>query len=203
MENSPFNLTHQNNSIESKIIAALERVSQAFRVLLWEESKEHALSPIQVQVLIFVLFQNQEKCRVSYLADEFNMTRATMSDTVKALANKGLITKSYDPVDHRSYTIHLTETGKVLAEKTSVFTHQIIAPVEKLHADEKENLLLSLISIIHNLNKSGIITIQRMCFTCVHYLNNDAGKTHFCKLLNIKLEPKELRVDCPEHEQQE
>jgi DNA-binding MarR family transcriptional regulator len=203
MENSPFNLTHQNNSIESKIIAALERISQAFRVLLWEESKEHALSPIQVQVLIFVLFQSLEKCRVSYLADEFNMTRATMSDTIKALANKDLITKINDPNDHRSYTIHLTESGRTLAEKTSVFTREIIAPVEKLNAGDKENLLLSLFSIIHNLNKSGVITIQRMCFTCIHYLNKDAGKTHFCKLLNIKLEPIELRVDCPEHELKE
>ena len=40
MKKSAFDLEHQNLSIESKIVASLERVSQAFRVLLWNESKE-------------------------------------------------------------------------------------------------------------------------------------------------------------------
>lgn len=85
MKRSAFNLAHQNTSVESKIIASLERVSQAFRVLLWNESKEFSLSPIQVQVLIFLLFHSSEKRKVSYLADEFNMTKATISDTIKSL----------------------------------------------------------------------------------------------------------------------
>ena len=61
MKKSAFDLEHQNSSIESKIIASLERVSQAFRVLLWNESKEHSLSPIQVQVLIFLLHHSDQK----------------------------------------------------------------------------------------------------------------------------------------------
>lgn len=61
MKNSAFDLEHQNSSIESKIIASLERVSQAFRVLLWNESKEFSLSPIQVQVLIFLLHHSEQK----------------------------------------------------------------------------------------------------------------------------------------------
>jgi hypothetical protein len=40
MKKSAFDLEHQKSSIESKIVASLERVSQAFRVLLWNESKE-------------------------------------------------------------------------------------------------------------------------------------------------------------------
>lgn len=50
---SDFDLNQQIQSTESKIVASLERIAQAFRVLLWQESKEFALSPIQVQLLIF------------------------------------------------------------------------------------------------------------------------------------------------------
>ena len=88
---SDFDLEFQNENIESKIIASLERVSQAFRVLLWQESKDFSLSPIQVQVLIFLLHHSVEKKTVSYLADEFNVTKATISDTVKSLEQKQLI----------------------------------------------------------------------------------------------------------------
>lgn len=200
MNKSDFDLTQQNNSAESKIVASLERISQAFRVLLWQESKEFSLSPIQVQVLIFLLHHSEEKRKVSYLADEFNMTKATISDTVKTLEQKKLITKAYEPQDTRSYIINLTEKGKDIAGKTAFFTEEIRIPIENLHQDDKENLLLSLFGIIRHLNKSEIITTQRMCTTCVHYQSSEQGQKHFCKLLNQHLHVADLRIDCAEHE---
>lgn len=199
MKKSAFDLTYQNSSIESKIVASLERISQAYKVLLWNESKEFALSPIQVQVLIFLLHHSDEKRKVSYLADEFNMTKATISDTIKTLEQKLLIRKEFEPHDTRSYIIHLTKKGNDIAEQTSMFAKQIEVPIDKLHSSDKENLLLSLLSIIRHLNKSGVITIQRMCFTCHFYKVNKNGKEHICELLNSKLANNELRIDCPEH----
>ncbi len=200
MNRSPFNLDQQNASTDSRIIAALERISQAFRVLLWNESKEFSLSPIQVQVLIFLLNHSEEKRKVSYLADEFNMTKATISDTIKALDQKGLIKKVAEQLDTRSYVIHLTKKGIDIAGKTSVFTRELQIPIDKLNPDDKENLLLSLIGVIHHLNKAGVITIQRMCVTCIHFKPANSKHPHFCNLLNKKLESTELRIDCPEHQ---
>lgn len=200
MEKSDFDLTHQNQSTESKIVASLERISQAFRVLLWQESKEFSLSPIQVQVLIFLLHHSSEKRKISYLAEEFNMTKATISDTIKTLEQKLLISKEYEAHDTRSYIIHLTPTGKDIADKTSFFTKEIRTPIDKLNTDDKENLLLSLLNIIRHLNKSEVITIQRMCMSCAYYQPSDQGQTHYCKLLNQNLHVTDLRIDCPEHE---
>ncbi len=199
MKKSAFDLDHQNSSVESKIIASLERVSQAFRVLLWNESKEFSLSPIQVQVLIFLLHHSDDKRKVSYLADEFNVAKPTISDTIKTLEQKQLIEKKYEPLDTRSYIIHLTEKGEDVAKKTSFFATQIQVPIDKLPSSDKENLLLSLLDIIHHLNKSGIITIQRMCLTCSYYQPKNNEQPHFCKLLNQNLADSELRIDCAEH----
>ena len=105
MSKSPFDLSYQNQSTESKIVASLERISQAFRVMLWNESKEHSLSPIQIQVLVFLLHHSEEKRKVTYLADEFNMTKATISDTIRTLEQKELIKKEYEPHDTRSYNL--------------------------------------------------------------------------------------------------
>ena len=203
MKKSTFDLNHQNSSIESKIVASLERVSQAFRVLLWNESKEFSLSPIQVQVLIFLLTHSDEKRKVSYLAEEFNMTKPTISDTIKTLEHKLLIQKEYEQHDTRSYIINLTKKGKTIAKQTSLFAKQIQVPIDNLHSTDKKNLLLSLLDIIHHLNKSGIITIQRMCFTCHFYKSNKSGQEHFCGLLNTKLADTELRIDCTEHNQKQ
>lgn len=199
MSKSDFDLSYQNKSIESKIVISLERIAQAFRVLLWQESKEHSLSPIQVQVLIFLYYHSEEKCKVSYLADEFSMTKATISDTVKTLEQKKLIEKSYEPHDTRSYIIKLTNTGKAIADKVSLFSKEILKPVDKLYMEDKQSLLLSLLNIIRHLNQSGVITLQRMCMTCVNYKLTENGQQHFCKLLNQKLHVTDLRIDCPEH----
>ncbi|MEQ1923556.1 MAG: MarR family winged helix-turn-helix transcriptional regulator [Pyrinomonadaceae bacterium] len=196
MKKSAFDLKHQNTNVESRIVASLERISQAFRVLLWNESKEFSLSPIQVQVLIFLLHHSDEKRKVTYLAEEFNLTKATISECVKTLEQKQLIIKEYEPQDTRSYIIHLSSSGKSIAEKTSHFATQIQTPIDSLTSSEKENLLASLLGIIHHLNQTGVITIQRMCLTC-HYYNSDNG--HFCQLLNQELAKEELRIDCPEH----
>ena len=199
MKKSDFDPKHQNQTTESKIVASLEKISQAFRVLLWQESREYSLSPIQVQVLIFLLHHSEEKRKVSYLAGEFNMTKATISDTVKALDQKGLIEKIYETADARSYSIHLTERGREMAERTSLFTRELHTPIDKLHAEDKENLLLSLLNIIRHLNRAGVITVPRMCMTCTYYRSSENGQKHFCKLLNQHLQVTDLRIDCPEH----
>ncbi|MBA6153561.1 MarR family winged helix-turn-helix transcriptional regulator [Gelidibacter maritimus] len=197
MKHSSFNLDVQNQQIEHKIVVALERISAAFRVLLWNESKENSLSPIQIQILIFIHFHSLEKCKVGYLADEFNMTKATISDSVKVLLAKDLVSKISDASDARSYSIVLTPEGEKIAKKASLFTSSIEQPLEKLAEEQKTVMLDGLLKLIYDLNKSGVITIQRMCFTCAYY-KSDAG-IHYCNLLNKKLAETEIRVDCPDH----
>ena len=198
MKHSSFHLTEQNQKIESRIVVALERISEAFRVLLWNESKENSLSPIQIQILIFIQFHAQEKCKVGYLADEFSMTKATISDSVRVLLTKELVVKQTDPNDTRSYSLSLTEEGKKIIKKASLFASSIEQPIEQLTEEQKTIMLNGLLKLIYDLNKSGIITIQRMCFTCSNY-QIDKG-VHYCKLLKCRLAENELRVDCPEHE---
>jgi DNA-binding MarR family transcriptional regulator len=198
MEDSSFDLIYQNQHIESKIVVALERISEAFRVLLWNESKENALSPIQNQILIFLLFHTEDKCKVGYLAQEFNMTKATISDSIKVLLQKNLIEKQEDIHDSRSFSIVLTEEGKIIAQKSAAFAKAIEKPLHQFPTEQKEILLLSLLEVIEKLNKQGIITIQRMCLTCRFYQNTH--ERHYCKFLEKPLKNTDLRVDCTEYE---
>lgn len=195
---SSFNPKKQETKIESKIVVALERISEAFRVLLWNESKSNTLSPIQIQILIFLLFHSGEKCKISYLAGEFNMTKATISDSVKVLLLKSLIKKTGDEFDTRSYTISLTAEGKKIAEQASSFTSFIEKPIQKLSTEQKSVILDGLLKLIYELNQAGIVTIQRMCFTCTNY-ESEKG-VHYCRLLESTLAVSQLRIDCTEHE---
>lgn len=194
---SSFNLEYQNQSTNGKIVVALERISEAFRVLLWQESKIHKLSPIQLQILIFLLFHEASKRKVSYLAHEFNMTKATISDAVKMLAKKELIRKEVTPTDSRSYMIHLTEKGKTIAQQASTFSQSLHKAVNQLSQEQSHHFYQSMLHIIDTLKKEEVIEVQRMCDNCRYYAQHE--DTHFCNLLNTSLATHELRIDCPEH----
>ncbi|AMA48533.1 MULTISPECIES: MarR family winged helix-turn-helix transcriptional regulator [Flavobacterium] len=197
MKYSVFNLDDQNQKIESRIVVALERISEAFRVLLWKESKENSLSPIQIQILIFICFHSEEKCKISYLAEEFNMTKATISDSVKILIAKGLLIKKVDFSDTRAFLLSLTEEGKRVASKGSFFASFMQKPFESLSKEEKTILLNSLLKLIYDLNKTNVINIQRMCFSCFYYTFEK--ELHYCKLMDVRLADSDIRIDCPEY----
>lgn len=193
---SVFNLKTQNENLDNKIVAGLERLSQVFKVLLWEKAKTHSLSPIQIQLLIFIHNHTQEKSTVSYLAKEFNVTKPTISDAVRILEAKKMIEKSTDLQDSRSYTIQLTEIGKKIVAETEDFPNPISAIISKTSEADKEIMWKNISDLIVGLNKSHIIDIQRTCHNCKFY--SQVGSEHFCDLLVMKLEDRDIRIDCPE-----
>jgi DNA-binding MarR family transcriptional regulator len=195
---SVFNLIDQNSNLDSKIVAGLERLSQVFRILLWEKAKEYGLSPIQIQLLIFIKHHLQEKATVSYLAQEFNLTKPTISDAIKVLERKKIIKKSIDANDTRSYTIQLTAAGIKIIEETEDFANPLTEIVSKLNQPNKMVLWESIYSLISQLNKLQIISVQRTCFNCKHY--SMKNKASFCSLLEQKLQVHDIRIDCEEFE---
>lgn len=197
MNDSVFNVGQQNSSVDAKIVAGLERIGEVFRTLLWQHSRETGLSPIQIQVLLFLAFHNSTQCKVGYLAAEFNLTKPTISDAVKVLAQKELVERITDPTDSRSHSLRLTPAGQRIVDQTGGFANVLSQLVGQLDAGRKTVLYESLFTIIYELHQRGLITVQRMCKTCMHYQYD--GTIHYCGLLKIPLEADLLRLDCPEH----
>lgn len=195
--NTPFNPEFQNKSIDAKILAAFERIAEVFRVLLWEKSKKIKLSPIQIQILIFLKYHEQKYCTVNSLAEEFNMTAPTISDSVKALVKKGLVKKIKNLQDKRFYYLNLTAKGEKLINQSQSFVDVLFQSLTSINQTEKETLLSSLLKIIYDLHSKSILITKRMCFTCTYFQRNNGE--YYCSLLEMNLEQKDLRIDCPEH----
>ncbi|GAA0529406.1 MarR family winged helix-turn-helix transcriptional regulator [Chitinophaga japonensis] len=191
-----FNPVQQAGNVSSKVVAALERLSEAFRVLLWNEGKQHGLSPIQVQLLIFLLHYPPAKRTITFLASYFNMTKATISDAIKSLESKQLLVRKAMSGDSRSHTLHLVKEGKTLARKIEKFADPIRESVTLLPGGKQEELLECLLSLIYHLNQQLVITPQTMCLNCRFYTQKDGG--HYCNLVKAALQSGDLRVDCPE-----
>ncbi|MEM8890219.1 MAG: MarR family transcriptional regulator [Bacteroidota bacterium] len=198
MSKSSFDIRFQEKNTAAKIVAGLERISEAFRVLIWERAKKLGLSPIQIQLLIFVAHHEQKLCNVSHLAQEFNLTKPTISDAIRVLAKKGLIKKEASPVDKRAYSILLSEEGKKIVGQTESFAHSIYEGVDSMEENVQESLFAQISDLIQKLNKQGILNVQRNCQSCRFYQKKEPG--HYCNLLSFNLANTDLRIDCAEHE---
>ena len=195
---SPFDPKRQANNIDSKILASLERIGEAFRVMLTSQNKTHKLSNIQIQIMIYLLYHPEKFRTLTNISKDFNITKASLSDSIKSLESKKYIIKAKSPDDSRVSKIFLTESGKNIAKKLSVFGNNVEVIISKLPEENKKVVLDSLLSIIHGLFIDGIISMERMCLNCIYFLPSQNNQDNFCKLLNKPLSNHELRVDCIE-----
>ncbi len=200
---SVFEPSSQHGDVDKKVVAALERLSQAFRGLLQEEAQRQNLSPIQARFLVHLLHHGDELGRVGRLAAEFGLSRATVSDAVGTLEAKGLVRREPWPRDGRVATLRLTPEGEEVAVGLSGWADIVEEQLVSFAPGEKEAMMRLLMRLISALQGAGVITVARMCVSCRFFkpdAHQKSGSPHHCALLDMPLSGADLRTDCPEHE---
>ncbi|WP_462253609.1 MarR family winged helix-turn-helix transcriptional regulator [Ekhidna sp.] len=192
MRNS-FDPKFQEEDLTSKIVVGIERLSEVFRVLLWEKSKETGLSPIQIQILLFLKSHDRSMANVSHLSKEFNLKKPTISDAVKVMFEKRLIDKETGE-DARRYTISLTARGARLVDTLQDFDSPLRKSIEGMGLPANQAIYDGLVKVIFNLNQSGIIEVQRTCYGC--QFHQKEANSHYCGFINKELKTEDLRLDC-------
>ena len=166
--------------------------------MLWEKAKVHGISPIQIQLMLFIDRHEPNLCKVTHLSKEFNLTKPTVSDAVRVLHTKGYLDKEYSSTDSRSYSLLLTAKGKKLLLEISPFVQPMEAALSALPEQQSEALYSAITQLIWQLHMNGIIQVQRTCFGCRFYKKGKDG--HLCSLLDKLLTNTDIRLDCAEFE---
>lgn len=195
---SVFDPEQQCLDLNKKIVAGLERLGQAMRQLLWQQAGQLGFSPIQLQILIFIKNHSADKTNITSLANEFGITKATISDAVKALLQKETIKKIMVPNDSRSYLLRLTAHGKKIIARAENYINPLLEFVTQSSDVEKKVLWQGIVQLIRQLNQSGFITTQRMCYNCTYFTNKN--NMAYCNLLKQQLRTEDIRIDCLEFE---
>lgn len=198
-----FALDRQHGDVDSKIVAALERLGQALDVLAQRTATTSGLSPIQLRLLVLLCHDPGPEHRPSDLARRFGVTPATMSDALAALEAKSLVTRRRSPADRRATLVSLTPAGRHLAARLSGWADPAREALPPASAADRTRTLLFLTAWIDRLQRAGVVTIARMCRTCRFFDENaypGARLPHHCRLLDRPLAQANVRVDCAEHE---
>jgi len=183
------------SELDAHLAQVLERIGEVGRALRWKQAVEEGLSPLQIRILGYLAQHAKEGVGVGRLAEELLVSKPTISDSVKLLAERKFVVREPDKNDARSHALHLTALGK----RHVTAGTPMDAAIAELSPKRKEVLLLGLMAVLESLFRKESVQMQRMCFTCKHYRGDRKGK-HHCLLLEKTLQVAELRTDCAEHE---
>jgi DNA-binding MarR family transcriptional regulator len=192
-----------SRDLDTKLVAALERVGQALRFELRERARSYALTATQAQILLRLRSEHPRRCRVGTLAATLDVRQPTVSDAVAALERKGLVERRPDPADARVTALRPTPRGLQVAERLDAWDERARAEVRGLPEQEKQGALSLMLDLIAALERAGVVGVARTCPTCRFFrfeARPRASAPHHCALLDLPLGPGDLRVDCPEHE---
>lgn len=191
---------HKDSDLETKLLTGLAKISLAFRAEEQKQSFEVRLSPTQAKALLLVEDGIQSPSEIS---KRIGVSRASLSDSLTALQDKGLLKKRRSPEDSRATILELTAKGRRRSDGLADWPTALQESLDDLNTEEKQMLLRVLSKIIANLQDQGSVSVPRMCANCRFFRPNaHAGskKPHHCDYINSAFSDGELRLDCPEHE---
>lgn len=156
------------------------------------ERRDGALNPAQIAALDYLSRANRFSRMPSAVAEYLSATRGTVSQTLKALARKGLITEHASPSDRRARRYDLTDVGHAALSSLPPLPDLPLSEAELTKAESALHGLLHAHLKARNMRSFGL------CHSCRHH-GREAGAP-FCALLGLPLAPGEEAQICQDHE---
>ena len=181
--------------LAARIALALGRVGQAQRTALQAVATGKGLSPLQIQILDVLAAGEPPEPRTQAIARELGVGQPTLTESINALQEKGLVTRTFDPADRRRTTLALTDAGEETARTLGSQPTAIEEAIVGLPVMIQEQLLEAVIAVVDALHAAGAVPASRTCTTCASYDPNASRCRHYA----IPIRRRDLRVDCPAH----
>jgi len=179
------------------IYDCVERLSELIRVDSRQAGAEHGLQPVQIEALHYLSICNRYSDTPMAVAEYLGQTKGTVSQTLKVLENKGLLTKKTDENDKRISHLKLSAKGKRLLNNTiptTMFVKACAVLPEKKKSEIEASLKL-LLNVIVQANKMKTFGV---CNSCRHNMNKEGA--YYCNLIQEPLSDSDIQLICKEHE---
>lgn len=189
--------------LAARIATGLHKVGLATKQQAFHLASDAGLSSTQGQILAALVASGP--LSGSELAQRMALTLPTVSDSTRALVEKGLITKEPDPRHPRASLLTLTRKGRVQGQRARAWPEFLAEAASVLSEYEQAVFYTSIVKMIRAMQERGQIPVSGMCVTCTHFRPHaHAGpKPHHCALVGTPMAGDQLRLDCAEHERLE
>jgi DNA-binding MarR family transcriptional regulator len=186
--------------ISARIATGLHKIGLAMKQQAWQQANEEGMSPTQGQILAALVAHGQ--LSGTELSQRLGVTLPTISDSVRVLVEKELVTKAADPRHPRATLVTLTKKGTGLGGRARSWPEFMADAVTSLTPEEQRAFFAGVVKMIRTLQETGLVPLSGMCVTCTHFRPNvRVGiAPHHCAFVDVPLANEQLRLDCAEHE---
>lgn len=192
-------LDEHSEPMPTRIAAGLHKIGLAMKQQSWQQANEEGLSATQGQILAVLV--GNGPLTGKELSERLGVTLPTISDSVRVLVEKELVTKSPDPRHPRASLLTPTKRGATLGGRARSWPEFMADAVGDLSPDEQRAFFGGVVKMIRGLQERGLVPVSGMCVTCTNFRPNvhDGSAPHHCALVDAPLADDQLRLDCPEH----
>lgn len=176
----------------------IERLSNLLRTDARRGGAEYSLQPIQLEVLHYLSICNHYSDTPMAVTTYLGQTKGTVSQTLKILSEKGLLTKKIDSKDKRVSHLKLTRSANALL-KTSIPSPLFVRAGEQMSAQSQKRIIAALNELLQAIQRANGMKTFGVCSSCRH--NQKGGNKHYiCGLTKDTLSTKDIQLICLEHE---
>ncbi len=145
----------ENKDLSEDILVALSRVIRAVDQHSKKLVQSHGLTGPQALILNEIV--RNGRLTGSELARNISLSQATVTDIVKRLEHKQLLTKTRDAIDKRKYFLQPTEAGKqLMMASVPLLQERFAERLAELKDWERTQLLSSLQRIAEMMNAEDL-----------------------------------------------
>lgn len=172
---------------------------ERFARILQNDAHHEGLRPTQWEALRYLARANRFSRSPGAVTTYLGMTKGTVSQTLGALENKGLIQKKSETADRRAVRLELTRLGLRMLEQDPLF--EMERALEEFGRSDRAALAALLESVLVGMLEQRGGRSFGACKTCRHFCKNaKGGDPHFCNLLKLPLTKADSKQICVEQE---
>jgi DNA-binding MarR family transcriptional regulator len=180
------------------IYHSIERLGELLKVSARKAVAEYGLQPVQLEVLHYLSICNKYSDTPMAVTEYLGQTKGTVSQTIKILEKKELLTKHPDIKDKRVSHLKVTREGLALI-KQNIPTDMFVNTCNNLSENQQEQISSSLQLLLVTLIKSNNMKSFGQCSTCNYNSRTQEGQ-FFCNLVKASLTDSDVLLICKEHD---
>ena len=179
----------------------IERLSNLLRTESRQQLAGFGLHPVQLEVLHYLSVCNRYSNTGKGVTEYLGQTKGTVSQSIKVLERKGLITKQTDNTDKRIVHLILSSSARILLKNTvpaSLFNNAC----KYIKKKPMNHIVSALASLLMAVQKANGLKTFGVCHTCRYNKTLNDGN-YLCELTKEVLTPNEIQLICREHDNRE
>ena len=180
-----------NHDDQTRIRDLIDRIARLSAADEWSDD----INPTQWVALSYLARANRFSRAPSQVAEFMAATRGTVSQTLKALARKGLISEIRSALDKRWISYSITDEGTAVLNRKTI--------IDEAASDLDDRIVGHLADGLEALLRQALAARGKrafgICASCRHYKMQAAGG--YCMLLQEQLTQTDSAKICHEHEE--